>query len=137
MDTISQKSLYRYFLVQRKTGKKGARFGNKIGEEARRLVNLELVAGFEGVSHSALSQKLKKQRVTLAEYLANIIKDYGMSLELDLAEVGTDKKKKKRTMTTEAFLLEILKKIYEENPQLKSQRKKPGKKTAEPGTNTA
>lgn len=112
-------------MAKRKTDKRGARFGNKHGREVKRMVNLEFLASLEGVSHQSFSQKLKRLEQSLPQYIANLIKDYGEGFELGFSELAASNTKKMRTVTLEAFAAEALKKIYEENPQLKSQRKKP------------
>ena len=74
----------------------------------------------------ALRQKLIRLKVSLADYVANLLKDYAVGLEKDLAEVAVSSLKKGREAKVEDVVYQILVKIFEENPHLK---KKENEKT--------
>ena len=116
------------FLMKKKrtTRKRGAPYGNKARAGTARLLTLQTIAKLEGTTHPALRQKLIRLKVSLADYVANLLKDYAVGLEKDLAEVAVSSLKKGREAKVEDVVYQILVKIFEENPHLK---KKENEKT--------
>lgn len=106
------------------SGKRGAPFGNQFRKSSQRLITLRSIASLEGVSHASLLERLKRKKVTLTQYVANLVRSHGKSFEMKVALRGCSGKREERMVSAEKILWDALVEIYEQNPELKSKRGK-------------